>query len=80
MAGQNMNEPLPPFQTSAETESTGNVQFFDCESLPIAPGTKAQGISKRPTFFHLPATWWLIGAGVITVLLLGMFLGKMLRF
>jgi hypothetical protein len=78
---RNMNESLPLFQSSPETESTGTVQFFDCESVPIPPGSKAPAITKRGTILSFGRSLWLVGAGVVVALLfLGMILGKLLHF
>jgi hypothetical protein len=53
---------------------------FDCESLPIAPGTKR---GTRMPIDGEPATlsarvWWVVGALVVAGLIGGVLIGRLL--
>jgi hypothetical protein len=63
-----MNDGLPLFHSSRETESEGSVQIFDCHSVPIPPGTRARTTPARRGPNGLPRMrWW-----VLLVVLVGM--------
>lgn len=58
------------------------LQVFECESLPIPPGTKSQ--YKGPHCLDDPVEpsalrWWLLGAGTVAVALVsGILIGRFL--
>jgi hypothetical protein len=68
---------------ASKTTATGALappQIFDCDSLPIPPGTKnharlPRGLADgaRPS-----QIWWLLGAAVIGALLIGALVGRFL--
>jgi hypothetical protein len=68
--------PFSPPPSAGITESTEPVQFFDCESIPLPPGTKAKPRPGRRR--QLPVwVWWLIVAAVASVTgVAGWFLGR----
>jgi hypothetical protein len=63
---------------NAKREST--LQIIDCESLPIAPGTKSRGRLPRPGDPEpsLVRTWGPYAGLVIGVLALGIVIGRFL--
>ena len=71
-----MSSSMPPYRSSAETESIeAPVQFFECEPVPIPPGTKAR---PRKRAGQRPSTgWFLAGSGAVAAaLLIGLVLGR----
>ena len=53
---------------------------FDCESEPIAPGTKCgprMPIEGKPQPISM-RVWWIVGAVVVAALIVGIFIGRSL--
>jgi hypothetical protein len=65
-----------------ETESQPRpaTQIFDCDLIPLPPGTKnrarlPRGLEPEP----LPArAWWLLGGTALVALLVGLVVGRFL--
>jgi hypothetical protein len=68
---------------SGDTESVGSVlQEFDCESVPIPPGTKGRGPLGRPRKPKFVVPWWgwlTFAAVVVAAWLAGALSGFPLR-
>jgi hypothetical protein len=69
------NSPAP-YRSSPETESDGPVQSFDCESIPIRPGTRVQPRHRSRSGPRSLWVWGLAGAAALAAGLLGFFLGR----
>jgi hypothetical protein len=65
---------------SDTTNSDDPLQTIDCESVPIAPGTKRGPRTpidgeQQPTSMRV---WWLVGAIVAAALIVGVLIGRLL--
>jgi hypothetical protein len=51
---------------------------FDCESEPIAPGTKCEPrlSPDQPTRPVSAWQWWVVSAAIIAALMAGVFIGR----
>jgi hypothetical protein len=61
----------------SDTLSLSSLQVFDCEMIPVPPGTKAdRGSRKR---FTASATWWwlLFASAIVTALAVGWLIGRL---
>lgn len=53
---------------------------FDCESEPIAPGTKCgPRLSPEESSRTIPAwQWWILGSAVLAALIAGVLIGRLI--
>jgi hypothetical protein len=58
-------------KSSPDTFSAERLQVFECQSIPVPPGTKAQRRRKRQHFRH----WGIVIACVVFSGLIGFFVG-----
>jgi hypothetical protein len=63
-----------------EVNHLGTAHIFDCESIPIPPGTKSRarlprGLEQETTPRRI---WWLLGGTAVVALLVGMVIGRLL--
>jgi hypothetical protein len=63
-----------------EANCAGSPNVFDCDSLPIPPGTKSRarlprGLEPEPTPQRI---WWLLGLASVGALLVGAAIGRFL--
>ena len=67
---------------SDKVKGKAKAQIFECESIPVPPGTKSRGRLWRPGDPEPSATrmWWLIGAAVTAALIVGVLIGRFLLF
>jgi hypothetical protein len=72
-----MSDPLISYRSS-ETESYEAVlQVFDCECIPVPPGTKADPNRRRSSRSGPSRAWWLVTVGVgAAALVVGWLLGR----